>query len=84
MEDLWLKATMKKQLVIFSFIFVCATLNGQTDMEDWFPFQPSADPVNSRINMESWRNAPTGRHGFLKMRGDDFYFEDGKAVKFWV
>ena len=50
---------------------------------DWFPFQPSAKPVASVIQMDDWLDRPAGKHGGVRMVGDHFEFEDHTPVKFW-
>lgn len=33
--------------------------------------------------MEDWLEKPAGKHGWLKMAGDDFVFADGTKARFW-
>lgn len=35
------------------------------------------------IDVSSFVEAPTGRHGFLKVAGERFAFEDGTPIRFW-
>lgn len=49
----------------------------------WFPFRPNEDFSPSVIDASSWLDAPAGKHGFVRMKGDHFVFDDGQAVKFW-
>lgn len=74
---------MKRVLlpVLLSAIFCKAYCQGTAS--NWFPFQPASDLRKSSINMQGWLDAPAGKHGFLQMNGDDLFFENGKAVKFW-
>jgi hypothetical protein len=53
------------------------------DPEGWFPFQPTNTAEAGIIGMADWLDAPAGKHGILKIDGDDFRFEDGTKIKFW-
>ncbi len=75
---------MKKQQFLSVLIFfLAAAVSAQEPSTDWFPFQPTSNNFKSRINMQSWLSAPAGKYGFVQMKGDDLYFENGKQVKFW-
>ncbi len=50
---------------------------------DWFTFDPTDTFAPSIVGMESWLDAPAGKHGFVRMRGRHLAFEDGTPVKFW-
>ena len=45
------------------------------------PAYPDAMPVD--ISFVFADEKPAGKHGFLKVKGDDFYFEDGTLARFW-
>ena len=49
----------------------------------WFPFEPGDDLAPSVIDTRGWLDAPAGRHGGVRMKGDGFVFEDGTPVRFW-
>lgn len=49
----------------------------------WFDFQPANDYGPSAIGMESWLEAPAGKHGPVTMKNGHFVFRDGTRVKFW-
>ncbi len=50
----------------------------------WFPFRTVRDEFGPTIlDVSSWVEAPTGKHGFVTVRGDRFVFEDGTPVRFW-
>lgn len=50
----------------------------------WFPLLESTDDFTPTIiDCSRWVEAPTGRHGFLQVRGEQFVFEDGKPIRFW-
>jgi hypothetical protein len=51
--------------------------------ESWFTFTPVNDYGDSVIGLNDWTDKPAGSHGFLRMSGKDFTFEDGTRVKFW-
>ena len=49
-----------------------------------FPFRPVKDEFGATIlDCSRWIEAPTGRHGFVTVRGEQFAFEDGTPVRFW-
>ncbi len=33
--------------------------------------------------MNDWLETPAGKHGFVKLNGDQLQFEDGTSIKFW-
>jgi hypothetical protein len=50
----------------------------------WFDFEPATDDFGPTIlDVSQWIEAPTGKHGFVTVRGDRFVFEDGTPVRFW-
>lgn len=56
-----------------------------TDTSDWIPWKHAAEPAlaGSALDMSFLLDAPAGRHGFLKVQGDRFVFEDGTEARFW-
>ena len=52
-------------------------------MAKYIPFPAYADfaPIDISYLFEEER--PAGKHGFLKVQGDRFVFEDGTPVRFW-
>ena len=46
-----------------------------------YPFYHDDVPVDISFLFEAEK--PAGKHGFLKVSGRDFVFEDGTKVKFW-
>jgi len=50
---------------------------------EWFAFKGTDDVGPSPIGFEDWLEKPAGRHGGLRMKGNQFVFEDGTPVKFW-
>jgi len=49
----------------------------------WFAFEPANDLGPSVIGMEGWLEAPAGKRGGVRMKGDGFVLEDGTPMKFW-
>ncbi len=51
-------------------------------MAKYIPYPAYYDdaPIDLRF---VYNDAPAGRHGFLKVQGDKFVFEDGAAGRFW-
>ena len=51
---------------------------------NWFALQPVKDSFGpSILDCSGWVEAPTGKHGFVTVKGDRFVFEDGTPVRFW-
>lgn len=44
---------------------------------------PQDDFASTILDGSRWVEAPTGKHGFLQVRGDKFVFEDGTPARFW-
>ncbi|AHM63138.1 hypothetical protein D770_24465 [Flammeovirgaceae bacterium 311] len=71
------------------FVLVALLLTGilaLTDQEPepvWYTFNPAAEYHDTRLDMHNWLDAPAGKHGYVKLDGGDFSFENGKKVKFW-
>ena len=51
--------------------------------ETWFPFNPANDNSPGAIGMQSWLDKPAGTHGFMKVSGERFVFDDNTPVKLW-
>jgi hypothetical protein len=55
-----------------------------SEAQDWFPLQPARDDFEPCIlDCGKWIEAPTGRHGFVTVKGDQFVFEDGTPARFY-
>ena len=53
-------------------------------MSEWFEFRPGRDDfAPTALDCSRFIEAPTGRHGFVGVRGDGFAFEDGTPARFW-
>jgi len=77
---------LKTVLLIVSFLvlFFTNSSNAQEgETLNWFPFKPTTDQSKSIIKMNDWLEAPAGKHGSIKMNGDQLQFEDGTPIKFW-
>jgi hypothetical protein len=49
-----------------------------------FAFQPAKDNFQPNIlDASRWVEAPTGKHGFVTRKGDQFVFADGTPVRFF-
>lgn len=54
------------------------------EVHGWFAFQPTRDDfAPSALDCSRWIEAPAGRHGFLKVEGERFVFEDGTPARFY-
>ncbi|OHB64174.1 MAG: hypothetical protein A2Y77_11430 [Planctomycetes bacterium RBG_13_62_9] len=58
---------------------------GQADTSSWLPYEmPDLKQLKgTALDMSFLLDAPAGRHGFLAVRGDKFFFEDGAEARFW-
>jgi hypothetical protein len=52
-------------------------------MSTFIPYPAFHDDVPVDISFVFESERPAGKHGFLKVSGRDFVFEDGTKVKFW-
>lgn len=52
-------------------------------MSNFIPYPSFYDDVPVDISFVFEDEKPAGKHGFLKVQGRDFVFEDGTKVKFW-
>ena len=61
--------------------------NEETSSEDeeWYPFAltEQMDPDSPANIGKLILDSPAGKHGFLKVSGNRFVFEDGTPIKFW-
>jgi hypothetical protein len=58
--------------------------NRWVDTKDWIVNENKNDfAPGSVMGMEDWLDKPAGKHGWLKMAGDNFKFADGTPIKFW-
>ena len=68
-------------MLISLFLLVTAALAPAAQR---FPLQtPPDDFAPTVLDGSLWVEAPTGKHGFLQVRGDKFMFEDGTPARFW-
>lgn len=52
-------------------------------MSKWIAFPAYADSFPIDVRCAFANEAPAGKHGFLKVDGDRFVFEDGTEARFW-
>ncbi len=52
-------------------------------MSDFIPYPFYHDDVPIDISFVFEDEKPAGKHGFIKVDGKDFVFEDGTKIKFW-
>ena len=52
-------------------------------MSKYIPYPFYADDVPLDLSFVYKNEKPAGKHGFLKVSGDQFVFEDGTAARFW-
>ncbi len=65
-------------------IFVQLILPQSEKKGKWFEFNPYVSvQTNNVISMKSWLDIPAGKHGFVKLKKDKLFFEDGTPIKFW-
>jgi len=55
--------------------------DSQDYAKGWLPFVLPWD--DAPIDISFLNEKPAGKHGFLKVKGDQFVFEDGTPIKFW-
>lgn len=61
-----------------------ASPQSTSETQHWFPLQPARDDFNPCIlDCSNWIEAPTGKHGFVTVKGDQFAFEDGTPARFY-
>lgn len=72
-----------KLINVVFFLLSTTLLNGQVSESTWFEFKPDHSDDPGVIGMQSWLDAPAGKHGFVQMINDKLVFENGKEVKFW-
>ncbi len=59
------------------------SLGAEPGASNWFPFEPVKDRFGpSVLDGSRWVEAPTGKHGFVTVKGDRFVFEDGTPIRF--
>ncbi len=73
-------------LCFVAFVSCGAVSVGEQPASDpnWFALEPVKDSFGPTIlDCSRWVEAPTGKHGFVTIKGDRFVFEDGTATRFW-
>ncbi len=60
------------------------SLGAEPTGSNWFAFEPVKDSFGPTVlDCSRWVEAPTGKHGFVTVKGDRFVFEDGTPVRFF-
>lgn len=67
-------------IVLFLFSFNACTEPAGTE---WFQFSPSNTYEPGIIGMNTWLDAPAGKHGFVQIEGEKLMFQNAEPVKFW-
>ena len=63
---------------------MCAEVQkGRNIMSNYIPFPQMAGDMPIDISFAFGDEEPAGKHGFLKVQGDKFVFEDGTPGRFW-
>ena len=57
-------------------------MSGPMDWGEWYQY-PAASASDHYVDWSSLLHTPAGKHGFLTVRGDSLYFEDGTPARFW-
>ncbi len=74
-------------LPVLLWMLVCSTASRGADAvadPNWFALEPVKDDFGPTVlDCSRWVEAPTGKHGFVAVKGDRFVFEDGTAARFW-
>ncbi len=65
-------------------VSVCAlnAFAAEGGTKGWYDFTASSTPAAGEIGMQSWLDAPAGRHGRILRRGQDLYY-NGSPIKLW-
>jgi hypothetical protein len=59
-------------------------ISGIMDEGEWYPLKGKPGASGSHyVDWSRLLDAPAGKHGFLKAKDGNLYFEDGTAARFW-
>jgi len=79
--------TMKCVFMLFSLLMLADNAAGKTrtDPSGWLPYEmPDIKKLQgTALDMSFLLDTPAGRHGFLAVKGDKFFFQDGTEARFW-
>lgn len=72
-------------LVLAGAGFAGAGQKAQVDTSTWLPYEmPDIKKAKgTALDMSFLLDAPAGKHGFLAVKGDKFFFQDGTEARFW-
>lgn len=75
---------MRKLLLIFISVIISGLfLPALPQNNQWFPLITDSSAEKVEFDMSGWLHKPAGKHGFVRIVGDGFVFQDGTLVKFW-
>lgn len=77
--------TMGSIFALSCLLMIAGDAVAKTDTSDWLPYEmPNVRKLKgTALDMSFLLDAPAGRHGFLTVKGDKFFFEDGTQGRFW-
>ncbi|OGI05179.1 MAG: hypothetical protein A2X42_02590 [Candidatus Margulisbacteria bacterium GWF2_38_17] len=55
----------------------------KTNTKNWFTFAPQEIKPGSVLDLSPNLQAPAGKNGFVKVKNDHFYFENGERARFY-
>jgi len=59
-------------------------VSGIMDAGEWYPLKPKPGSAGSHyVDWSRLLDAPAGKHGFLKAKEGNLYFDDGTPARFW-
>ena len=71
-------------LIVVAAAFVFFGGSAADNQPKQFAFEPATDDFTANaLDCSAFVEAPTGRHGFVSVKGDHFVFEDGTPVRFF-
>jgi len=71
-------------VALAALLLFAAAVSAAESSSNWFPIVPVKDDFGPTIlDCSRWIEAPTGKHGFVTVKGDNFVFRDGTPVRFW-
>lgn len=84
-----MKKTVSLCLIFFILLNFSAAINAESlynpDTSGWIPYEmPNWNVIpGTALDASYLRDAPAGKHGGVKVKNGDLFFEDGTPAKFW-